>query len=58
MKQKDIVTLSFRDAVRSKIGMYLSADKEEAIMLGLRELIYNAEDEYEAGFGKNNNNIC
>lgn len=30
-----------------KIGMYLSADRQEAINLGLRELIVNVQDEYE-----------
>lgn len=44
----DLITLSPGKAYRSKIGMYLSADKQEAIDLGLRELIYNAQDEYEA----------
>lgn len=48
---KNIVTLDFRDAVRTKLGMYLSADLNEAQLLGLRELIYNAQDEYEVGFG-------
>lgn len=43
----DIVSLSAGKAFRSKIGMYLSADKQEAINLGLRELIVNVQDEYE-----------
>lgn len=47
----DIQTLNFRDAVRTKLGMYLSADKQEAMQLGLREIIYNTRDEYEQGFG-------
>lgn len=47
----DIQTLSFREAVRSKLGMYLSADQQEAMQLGLRELIYNTRDEYEQGYG-------
>ena len=47
----DIQTLSFKDAVRTKLGMYLSADQQEAMQLGLRELIYNTRDEYEQGFG-------
>ena len=34
--------------IEKKIGMYLSADRQEAIDLGLRELIYNAQDEFEA----------
>ena len=44
---KDIVSLSAGRAFREKIGMYLSADRQEAINLGLRELIVNVQDEYE-----------
>lgn len=44
---KDIVSLSPGRAFREKLGMYLSADKQEAINLGLRELIVNVQDEYE-----------
>jgi DNA gyrase subunit B len=44
---KDIVSLSSGAAFREKIGMYLSADRQEAINLGLRELIVNVQDEYE-----------
>lgn len=43
----DIVSLSAGRAFREKLGMYLSADKQEAINLGLRELIVNVQDEYE-----------
>ena len=43
----DIVSLSAGKAFRQKIGMYLSADRQEAINLGLRELIVNVQDEYE-----------
>lgn len=44
---EDIVSLSAGRAFREKIGMYLSADRQEAINLGLRELIVNVQDEYE-----------
>lgn len=44
---KNIVSLSPGRAFREKLGMYLSADKQEAINLGLRELIVNVQDEYE-----------
>lgn len=44
---KDIVSLSAGKAFRSKTGMYLTGDKQEAINLGLRELIVNVQDEYE-----------
>ena len=50
---KDIVTLSPGRAFREKIGMYLSADRQEAINLGLRELIVNVQDEYEVYKPKN-----
>ena len=43
----DIVSLSAGRAFREKIGMYLSADRQEAINLGLRELIVNVQDEFE-----------
>lgn len=43
----DLTSLSSGRAYREKIGMYLSADRQEAINLGLRELIVNAQDEYE-----------
>lgn len=44
---EDIVSLSPGRAFREKIGMYLSADRQEAINLGLRELIVNVQDEFE-----------
>ena len=43
----DLTTLSPGRAFREKIGMYLSADRQEAINLGLRELIVNVQDEFE-----------
>lgn len=46
-----IETLEFGRAIREKLGMYLSADKQEALNLSLRELIYNSQDEFEQGFG-------
>lgn len=47
-----IKTLSFGEALNSgKIGMYLSADLEEAVFLGFREIISNAVDEYSQGYG-------
>lgn len=44
----DLKTLTPGRAYRERIGMYLSADLQEAIDLGLRELIYNAQDEFIA----------
>lgn len=43
----DIISLSAGKAFREKIGMYLTADRQEAVNLGLRELIVNVQDEYE-----------
>lgn len=55
MKQQynedSIKTLSFGKSVRVKLGMYLSADLDDALILGLRELVYNINDEYEQGYG-------
>ena len=50
---EQIVSLSAGRAFREKIGMYLSADRQEAINLGLRELIVNVQDEYEVYKPKN-----
>lgn len=47
----DIVSLSAGEGFRTKLGMYLSADLQQALVLGLRELIYNSQDEYEQGYG-------
>lgn len=44
---ESIVSLSAGRAFRDKIGMYLSADRQKAINLGLRELIVNIQDEFE-----------
>ena len=49
----NIVSLSAGAAFRTKIGMYLSADRQEAINLGLRELIVNVQDEFEVYKPKN-----
>lgn len=43
----DIISLSAGRAFRDKLGMYLTGEKQEAINLGLRELIVNVQDEYE-----------
>ena len=44
---EDIQTLNAGEAFRLKLGMYLTGEKQEAINLGLRELIVNVQDEYE-----------
>lgn len=50
---KDIISLSAGRAFREKLGMYLTGEKQEAINLGLRELIVNVQDEYEVYQPKN-----
>ena len=50
---KDIVSLSPGRAFREKLGMYLTGEKQDAINLGLRELIVNVQDEYEVYQPKN-----
>ena len=50
---KNIKTLGAGQAYRERIGMYLSGDKQEAINLGLRELVVNVQDEYQVYKPKN-----
>ena len=49
---ESIKTMEFGEAASKRIGMYLSADLEEAVFLGLREIISNSVDEYLQGYGK------
>lgn len=44
MIDREIKTISFAEAAFSKRGMYLSADNDEAIHLGLREIYVNSLD--------------
>lgn len=50
--QDSIKTIEFGEAANKRIGMYLSADAQHAIFLGLREIISNSVDEYLQGYGK------
>lgn len=43
-QERDIKTISFGRACREKLGMYLSADPQEALELGLREIFVNSLD--------------
>ena len=52
-----IKTMEFGRACRKRLGMYLSANLEEAVFLGLREIISNSVDEYLQGYGKKINII-
>lgn len=42
--ERDIKTISFGQACRDRLGMYLSADPAEALQLGLREIFVNSLD--------------
>lgn len=42
--ERDIKTISFGQACRDRLGMYLSADPAEALHLGLREIYVNSLD--------------
>lgn len=41
---RDITTISFGKACRTRVGMYLSADQNEALQLALREVYVNSLD--------------
>ena len=47
----EIKSLDFREAVRSRIQMYLGSDDLEGTYQALKEIINNATDEAIAGFG-------
>lgn len=49
--EENIVTMPFGESVQKKLGMYLTSDLPLALRLGLRELVYNSQDEFEQGFG-------
>lgn len=44
MSEREIKTIGFGRACRDRLGMYLSADPEEALSLGLREIYVNSLD--------------
>lgn len=44
MIEREIKTISFGRAARDRLGMYLSADPEEALSLALREIYVNSLD--------------
>lgn len=46
-----IETLSFRDAVRTRIQMYLGSNDNEGAIHGLQEIISNSIDEFIMGYG-------
>ena len=48
---KDIETLSFLDAVRSRIAMYMGSADNQGVLQCVRELITNSIDEMTMGYG-------
>ena len=47
----DIETLSFRDAVRERIAMYMGSADNQGVLQCVREIITNSIDEMTMGFG-------
>ncbi len=48
---QDIETLSFRDAVRERVAMYMGSADNQGVLQCVRELITNSIDETTMGFG-------
>ena len=48
---QDIETLSFRDAVRERVAMYMGSADNQGVLQCVRELITNSIDEMTMGFG-------
>lgn len=46
-----IQSLSFKDAVRTRIQMYLGSDNMEGIYNGIQEIVTNSIDEFRVGYG-------
>lgn len=51
-KANDIETLSFRDAIRKRIEMYMGSADNQGVIQCAREIISNSIDEAMMGFGK------
>lgn len=47
-----IETLSFKDAVRNRIQMYLGSNDMQGVYNSIQEIISNSIDEFYMGFGK------
>ena len=48
---KDIETLSFREAVRERVAMYMGSADNQGVLQCVREIITNSIDEMTMGFG-------
>lgn len=49
---QSIETLSFRDAIRSRVAMYMGSADNMGVLQCVREIITNSIDEATMGFGK------
>lgn len=49
---KSIQTLSFLEAIRTRIAMYLGSADNQGVLQCVREIITNSIDEYTMGYGK------
>ena len=49
---QSIETLSFRDAIRTRVAMYMGSADNMGVLQCIRELITNSIDEATMGFGK------
>ena len=48
-----IKTLSFRDAIRERVAMYMGSADNQGVLQCIREIITNSIDEATIGYGKN-----
>ena len=46
-----IQTLSFRDAIRTRVAMYMGSADNQGVLQCIREIITNSIDEYTMGYG-------
>lgn len=47
-----IETLSFRDAIRTRIEMYMGSADNQGVLQCIREIVTNSIDEFTMGYGK------
>ena len=48
---QDIETLSFRDAIRERVAMYMGSADNQGVLQCVREIITNSIDEATMGYG-------
>ena len=47
----DIETLNFRDAIRTRIEMYMGSADNQGVLQCIREIVSNCIDEHIMGYG-------